>query len=105
LKAWPVMRPALLIEKSVEVAVPALDEPMAKSVDAACEAKLPPVKRLRSAVGVDVPMPTLPPFIYDVPEAMRLTFSTPAFASKSCPLSLDAALPASEATLLPTDLI
>jgi len=52
--------PLLKMLKSVEVAVPAVDEPTEKSVEAECEAKSPPAKRFKSAVGVVVPTPTLP---------------------------------------------
>ena len=54
-----VVEPTLFTLKSVEVAVPAEEEPIAKRVEAACDAKLPPVKRERSAYGLVVPTPTL----------------------------------------------
>ena len=39
-----VVEPILFTEKRVEVAVPAVEEPTAKRVEAAWEAKLPPAK-------------------------------------------------------------
>ena len=42
------------------VAVPAVDEPMANAVEAACEAKVPPTNTESDAYGEVVPIPTLP---------------------------------------------
>lgn len=48
------------MSKSVVVAVPAVEEPTAKRVEAGCEAYEPPAKRFKRASGVVVPMPILP---------------------------------------------
>ena len=55
-----VVEPVEFTEKSVDVALPAVEEPMAKSTDAACAEKSPPAKTESLAKGEVEPMPTEP---------------------------------------------
>jgi hypothetical protein len=54
------MFPELRIERKVDVAVPAEDEPTANSVVGACRAKSPPVNRENVAYGDVEPIATAP---------------------------------------------
>ena len=79
-----VVEPVELTEKRVEVAVPAEEEPIAKRVEAACEAKVPPVKRWKRDVGVEVPTPMSP---VEVTKMDEVACATPAsLPTKKLPL-------------------